>query len=235
MDDLVDAAPSRRRRSDARRSVEAIVGAACTVLGERADASVEEIAAVAGVTRQTVYAHFPSRDALVGAVLDTAGRQVLAAVEAAQLDARPPSEALSEFLDIGWQFLRRYYSLLLDSPAVHRQLVQNNPHHTVTTQVEQIIRHGRRTGRIRPRLTSHLVGRRHSRPGAHRRRTGRQRATHTSQSGGHAPGERPAALRSYGRPPLRRASLEDVIAAVDGDDVAGVVAAGRAGEVGRHP
>jgi AcrR family transcriptional regulator len=146
MDDLVDAAPSRRRRSDARRSVEAIVGAACTVLGERADASVEEIAAVAGVTRQTVYAHFPSRDALVGAVLDTAGRQVLAAVEAAQLDARPPGEALSEFLDIGWQLLRRYYSLLLDSPAVHPQLVQNNPHHAVTTQVEQIIRRGQHTG-----------------------------------------------------------------------------------------
>lgn len=146
MDDLLDAARSRRRRADARRSVEAIVDAARRVLGERADASVEEIAALAGVTRQTVYAHFPSRDALVGAVLDAAGREVLAAVDAAQLDARTPSEALTGFLDLGWQLLRRYYPLLLDSPIAHTRVVRNNPHHAVTTRLEQIIRRGQQAG-----------------------------------------------------------------------------------------
>ena len=146
MDNLVDGAPSRRRRADARRSVEAIVDAARSLLGERADASMEEIATVAGVTRQTVYAHFPSRHTLVAAVLDAAGGEVLSAIQAAELDARIPTEALTGFLDIGWQLLRRYYPLLLDSPAAHARLVRENPHHTVTTQLEQIIRRGQHTG-----------------------------------------------------------------------------------------
>jgi AcrR family transcriptional regulator len=146
MNDLVDAAPSRRRRADARRSVQAIVDAARRVLAERADASMEEIAAAAGVSRQTVYAHFPSRHTLVGAVVDAAGGEVLAAIQAARLEARVPTEALIGFLDIGWQLLRRYYPLLLDSPAAHTALVRDDPHHVVTTLLEQIIRRGQHTG-----------------------------------------------------------------------------------------
>jgi len=146
MDDLLNtAAPSRRRRSDAKRSVGAIVDAARTVLGERPDASMEDIATEAGVSRQTVYAHFPSRDALVGAILDTAGRELLDALDAARLDAVTPTEALSAFLEIGWQRLRRYYPLLVDSPSAHTQLVRDNPQHAVTTRLEQIIRRGQRT------------------------------------------------------------------------------------------
>ena len=145
-DDRLDAANSRSRRADARRSVEAIVDAARRVLGERADASMEEIATAAGVTRQTVYAHFPSRDALVGAVLDAAGGEVLVAIDAARLDARAPTEALSGFLDVGWRLLRRYYPLLLDAPVAHTRLVRDNPHHAVTTRLEQIIRRGQHTG-----------------------------------------------------------------------------------------
>ena len=147
MDDLLDAAaPSRRRRSDAQRSVEAIVDAARTVLGERPDASMEDIATLAGVSRQTVYAHFPSRDALVGAILETAGRELLDAIDSARLDARTPADALSAFLDIGWQRLRRYYPLLVDAPAAHTRLVRDDPHHAVTTRLEQIIRRGQHAG-----------------------------------------------------------------------------------------
>src|SRR5690242_10758126 len=111
------APPTRRRRSDARRSVEAILGAARTVLGERPDASMEEIAGAAGLTRQTVYAHFPSRDALVAALVEAARVRGLAAVDAADLDAAPPVDALRSFLDISWQLLRDF-PLLLD-PAVN--------------------------------------------------------------------------------------------------------------------
>jgi AcrR family transcriptional regulator len=150
MDDRLDAPLSRPRprprRADARRSVEAIVDAASTMLGERADTSMEEIAGAAGVSRQTVYAHFPSRDALVSAVLDRAGSDILAAIDGARLDARTPAEALTGFLEIGWQLLRRYYPLLLDSPVAHTRLIRDNPHHAVTRQLERIIRRGQQTG-----------------------------------------------------------------------------------------
>ena len=111
-DTLDTAPPPRRRRSDARRSIDAILNAARTVLGERPDASMEDIAATAGVTRQTVYAHFPSRDALIAALLHAVGAETLAAIDAARLDTAPPADALRRFLDIGWQLIRGYPFLL---------------------------------------------------------------------------------------------------------------------------
>lgn len=136
----------RRRRSDARRSIDAILNAARTVVGERPDASMEDIATTAGVTRQTVYAHFPSRDALIVALIDAAEAETLAAMDAARLDAAPPADALGQFLDIGWQLIRRY-PLLLD-PTLTRipRADGDNPHHAVTARLERLIRRGQRTG-----------------------------------------------------------------------------------------
>src|SRR4051794_17100356 len=108
--------PARRRRSDARRSIDAILTAARTLLGERPDASMEELANAAGVTRKTVYAHFASRDALIAALIEAAGAETVEAVDAAHLDTVPPVAALRRYLDIGWQLIRRYPYLL--TPAL---------------------------------------------------------------------------------------------------------------------
>lgn len=52
MGDRLDAVPrGRRRRVDAQRNVDAIVDAARIVLGERSDATMEDVAVAAGVTR----------------------------------------------------------------------------------------------------------------------------------------------------------------------------------------
>ena len=109
MADTLDTAKRlRRRRSDARRSIDAILNAARVVLGERPDASMEEIAVTAGVTRQTVYAHFPSRDALVAALVEAAAAEYTALLDDAALDTAPPTDALARFLGAGWLFLDRY-------------------------------------------------------------------------------------------------------------------------------
>lgn len=55
----------RRRRADAERSNAAILDAAAGVLAQRPQASIEEIAKAAGISRQTVYAHFPAREVLL--------------------------------------------------------------------------------------------------------------------------------------------------------------------------
>ncbi len=136
MADTLDTAPlARRRRSDARRSIDAILNAARTVLG----------AAAAEVTRQTVYAHFPSRDALIAALLHAAGAETVAAIDAARLDTAPPADALRQFLDIGWELIRRYPFLL--APALTRSPPgSSDPHHAGTARLEQIIRRGQRAG-----------------------------------------------------------------------------------------
>jgi AcrR family transcriptional regulator len=139
------APPARRRRSDARRSIEAILDAARVVLGEQPDARVEEIAARAGVTRQTVYAHFPSRDALVAALVEVAAAEYAALLDGVGLETAPPADALAGFLDVGWRFLARY-PLLLNATASRIPRPETDPHDVVPPRLEQLIRRGQRTG-----------------------------------------------------------------------------------------
>ncbi|OIJ88240.1 TetR/AcrR family transcriptional regulator [Streptomyces colonosanans] len=151
--DLHDAAtPPRRRRADARRSIHAILNAARVVLGERPDASMEDIAAAAGVTRQTVYAHFPSRDALVVALIEAAAAEYLAALDAASLDTAPPADALARFLDAGWRFLRRHPLLLNPAAPGAPRPNRNALSDVVPPRLEQLIRRGQGTGDFRASL-----------------------------------------------------------------------------------
>lgn len=101
------ATANRPRRADARRSVAAIIDAAIELLGERPDASLGDVADRAGVTRQTIYAHFGSRDALIGAVLDRVSEEIISAIDEAQLDDGPAAPALVRFLDTGWRAFER--------------------------------------------------------------------------------------------------------------------------------
>jgi AcrR family transcriptional regulator len=62
-------APPRRKRADAVRNREAVVRAAGEVFTERGpEASVDDIAARAGVGKATVYRSFPTKEHLVAAV-----------------------------------------------------------------------------------------------------------------------------------------------------------------------
>ena len=57
--------PSRAPRRDATENRAALLDAAKTCLQHDPDASIETIAASAGLSRRAVYGHFPSRDDLV--------------------------------------------------------------------------------------------------------------------------------------------------------------------------
>jgi AcrR family transcriptional regulator len=74
----------------------AILEVAARILAERRDAaSLAEIAEAAGVARSTLYRYFPSRDALLSALAETAGLQIAARVQEAELDVLPVPEALA--------------------------------------------------------------------------------------------------------------------------------------------
>ena len=106
--------PATRR--DAVRNYHRIVAAAREVFGESgADASMEEIAARAGVGVGTVYRRFASKDALIDELLRLASEEVLRAAERAL--ARTDGQGLEELLRaIGQSFAdhARYASLLLE-------------------------------------------------------------------------------------------------------------------------
>ncbi|NUP65934.1 MAG: TetR/AcrR family transcriptional regulator [Nonomuraea sp.] len=166
-DTLDTATPVRRRRSDARRSIDAILNAARVVLGERSEASMEEIAAEAGVTRQTVYAHFPSRDALMAALIEAAAAEYTALLDAAGLDTAPPADALARFLDAGWRFLRRHPLLLNHAASRAHRPESNDPHDVVPPRLERLILRGQHAGgfdRSLPAgwLTAAVIGLQHT-------------------------------------------------------------------------
>ncbi len=109
--------PAARR--DAVRNYHRILAAAREVLGESGThASMEEIAARAGVGVGTVYRRFASKDALIDELLELALGEILAAVDSAL--ARTDGHGLEELLRaLGQSFAEhaRYASLLLQRPT----------------------------------------------------------------------------------------------------------------------
>ena len=134
----------RRQRADARQSIAAILRAAAEALNANPAASVEDIARAAGVTRQTVYAHFPSREALIEAVTERATAEVAAAFETAGLDDVPAPVALTRLLDTGWRVAARYPFLWhLPSASAGQDRDRHGP---VLDQMLAIIQRGQETG-----------------------------------------------------------------------------------------
>jgi AcrR family transcriptional regulator len=97
----VDAsAPRRPMRADARRNYDKIVATARIVFSERgADCSLDEIARRAGVGPGTLYRHFPTRDALVDALMRDWGDRVDADADAAVAADLPARETLRTWFD----------------------------------------------------------------------------------------------------------------------------------------
>ena len=89
-----------RRRADAERSRAAVLDAAVRLLAERPDAGMAAIAAAADVTRQTVYAHFGTRDALLDAVADRITDQAMAAMDEAEEKSGSALDALLRLQDV---------------------------------------------------------------------------------------------------------------------------------------
>ena len=129
---------------DADRSRTAILAAATTVLDEQIDASLERVAEAAGVTRQTVYAHFPSRDVLLNAVVDELTRETVQAIDGLDLDHGSALDTVLRLVDLGWHAFEQH-PLLLHLPQTGTQDERHDP---VTQRFERLIRRGQRTGEI---------------------------------------------------------------------------------------
>lgn len=133
-----------KRRADAERSRADILAAATRLLAERPEVGLAAIAAAAGVTRQTVYAHFASREELLHAVIDHTTTQAIAAMDAADLESGTATAALLRMLDVGWQFFRQSPGPeLLGAFAPQRDRERHVP---VEDRLLKLIRRGHRTG-----------------------------------------------------------------------------------------
>lgn len=145
--------PARNRRADARRSRTAILDAAARVLNADPDAGLEAIATAAGVTRQTVYAHFPSREQLLIAVVDRLTQEAVAAMDAAEPDAGPAADALLRLLDASAGTVRRFPVLLRKISSLPVGPRADHDRHTpVADRIKRVVQRGRQAGEFDDRL-----------------------------------------------------------------------------------
>lgn len=142
----------QRRRADAERNIEAIVDAALSCISERPDVSMTSIAKAAGVSRVTLYTHFPSRDELLAKALDRAVTRAGAVLDAENIDEGPPMEALSRLVRSSWQILAGYRNLMTAAASVLSPRQVRSYHKVVLQRVERLIARGRDDGAFRTDL-----------------------------------------------------------------------------------
>ena len=131
---------TRYQREVAERNVEAILDAA-EELVQQGQANISAVAALAGVSRVTVYAHFPTWQALLEAAVERAVRRTMAALQSVHPEDGPPVEALDRMIATAWQHLARYEAMaaavaeLLSPEAVTR--THQAAHHTIGSLLER--------------------------------------------------------------------------------------------------
>jgi TetR/AcrR family transcriptional repressor of mexCD-oprJ operon len=144
-----DASAPKRRRADAERSISAITDAALEALAGDPDVSMAEIARGAGVVRATIYMHFPTREALLDAVMEHATAQVAEATRQAEPERGEPKEALERVLLATWRQLSQFHNILqininrLSATELHRR------HLPITTQIVPLLERGQADGVFR--------------------------------------------------------------------------------------
>ncbi|MCP9487306.1 MAG: TetR/AcrR family transcriptional regulator [Gaiellaceae bacterium MAG52_C11] len=147
-----EAPAPKRRRADADRSVAAILDAALEALASDPDSSMSEIARQAGVVRATIYVHFPTREALLDAVMEYAVGQVTDAMRGAEPQRGEPVEALERVLRATWRQLAQFHGLLalntarLSANELHRR------HLPMLDQLEPLIKRGQKQAVFRSDL-----------------------------------------------------------------------------------
>jgi AcrR family transcriptional regulator len=144
-----EASAPKRRRADAERSVAAILDAGLEALASDPDSSMSEIARRAGVVRATIYVHFPTRTALLDAVMEHAIGLVVEAMRGAEPQRGEPVEALERVLQATWRQLAHFHALLamniarLSAEELHRR------HRPMLDQLEPLIERGQTKGVFR--------------------------------------------------------------------------------------
>lgn len=143
---------ARRLRADAQRSVEAILDATLELVLTGGELNMAAIARAAGVSRVTLYTHFPTREALVQATVERALVQVNEVLAAFALEDGPAPEKLSQLLGSSWRVLDRYRNLYTlastDLPASRLRAL----HRPVFGRLDKLVARGQTDGDFRTDL-----------------------------------------------------------------------------------
>ena len=134
-----------------------LLSSSAQLLALRPAASMEEIAAAAGISRATLFRRFPSRAALVSALSERALSAYVDAVERSRPDEGPPTEALGRALG-ELAGLAPEHGLLVLQPLdqrVERGLLDRA--RAVDARLTDLVRRGQESGDFRVDLPADWV------------------------------------------------------------------------------
>ncbi|BCY09170.1 hypothetical protein L3i22_042580 [Actinoplanes sp. L3-i22] len=125
--------------------------AAIDLLAERPQASMGDIATAARVARQTVYAHYSTREQLIAAVIGHIAADLTSQVDRLDPEQGPPGETLGHWLDVLWDVLTKY-------PILHTDALKGAPeldprrHEPIIDRLTRLIERGQAAGEFDDRV-----------------------------------------------------------------------------------
>ena len=140
------------RRATAHRNVQAILDAVEDLLERREQPTISAVAAQAGVSRVTVYSHFPTSEALLEAVVQRAVDRTAVVLDAAQPDSGPPLDALHRLLAAGWRELGRNGEIAAAAATQLSPAALTRSHETAHQRVRELVDRGQADGSFRTDL-----------------------------------------------------------------------------------
>ena len=146
------AAEERPLRADARRNREKVLEAARYVFSENGrEAQMDDVARRAGVGVGTVYRHFPTKEALIEALMLAAFHSIAAEAERALKEIEDPWEAFATVVRHGAEVMsadRAMSEVFASIPGVAESAVPTIDGLRATT--EALIRRAQEAGALRP-------------------------------------------------------------------------------------
>jgi TetR/AcrR family transcriptional repressor of mexCD-oprJ operon len=140
------------RQAVAARNIEVILDAAEALIAAGAPLNFSALAAKAGVSRPTVYSHFPGRSELVSAVMERSMRLAVAAIEAAGPGEGSAPEALERVIRSAWGQLARHHDIARAVGSGAPTESMHAAHLDAVALFEQIVARGRSDGSFRQDL-----------------------------------------------------------------------------------
>jgi AcrR family transcriptional regulator len=138
-------------RADARRNVRRILEVTTELIATDPGASMERVAAAAGVSRATLYHHFQSRDALMDTLTDQSIGEVTEALTAARPAEGPAPAAMERVLMAAWQVIGRYRGLVIVNQRLERAELRARLAPALAP-VRALVARGQRNGSFDPEL-----------------------------------------------------------------------------------
>jgi TetR/AcrR family transcriptional repressor of mexCD-oprJ operon len=140
------------RRATAERNAIAILDAAERLLAEREPLSMVAIAAEAGVSRPTLYAHFKTINDVVEAAAERAVEASVAAIESAEPGEGPADEALERMIAASWGRLAHFDALARGAAEYLSPRIMHRTHGPVMSHMQALVERGRGDGAFRTDL-----------------------------------------------------------------------------------